>query len=164
MSVDLICTLVMKTQFLCSLFYILMHLYFGFTNCNCNIVCRCSTQETGVSGTDSLTLSLLPSASTTLRLNSPAEEDVETLNCCSDCRNKYEKEALLLREQDEHKQPDSPQSCSSSVETPSKAPTDQGTQSTCASQPVLPLWLQQALPSGSTTAMVSIATSFEVST
>eukprot|EP00250_Pteridium_aquilinum_P015771 c22754_g1_i1 orf=589-3783(+) len=119
---------------------------------------RCSTQETGTSGTDSLTLSLLPSSATSLHLNVTAEEDGEQLTCCLECSKKYEKEALLLREQEGSKQPDSPQSCSSSVETPSKAPSDQGLQSTCASQPALPLWLQKAC---STNAASSVATSAE---
>lgn len=106
-----------------------------------SLTARCSSQETG---TDSLALSLLPSSGATLQL----EGDGEKLTCCSECRKKYEKEALMLRDQDGRTQPDSPQSCSSSVETPSKAINDQGLQSTGASPPALPLWLQKALPEG----------------
>lgn len=122
---------------------------------------RCSTQEMGTSRMDSLKLSLLPSASRASRVNISAEEDVGSLSCCPDCRKKYEKEALLLQGQEDRAQPDSPQSCSSSIETPSKAPGDQGGQSACASQPVLPLWLQKALPNSSTTAIASSTASVE---
>lgn len=106
-----------------------------------SLTARCSSQETG---TDSLTLSLLPSSGATLQL----EGDGEKLTCCLECRKKYEKEAFMLRDQEGRKQPDSPQSCSSSVETPSKAINDQGLQSTGASPPALPPWLQKALPEG----------------
>ncbi|KAI5080097.1 hypothetical protein GOP47_0005576 [Adiantum capillus-veneris] len=104
-------------------------------------------QEPGI---DSLALSLLPSSGATLQLSIPGGEgDGEKLTCCPECTTKYEKEALLLRDQEGGKQPDSPQSCSSSVETPSKSINDGGLQSTCGSQPALPLWLQKALPDGS---------------
>ncbi|MCO5613355.1 hypothetical protein L7F22_067631 [Adiantum nelumboides] len=107
------------------------------------------TQDRGV---DSLALSLLPSPGATLQLSMPGEGGGEKLTCCPECIKKYEKEASLLRNQEGGKQPDSPQSCSSSIETPSQMINDQGTHSTGGSQPDLPLWLQKALPDGSASA------------
>lgn len=120
-------------------------------NLSSSLPSRYKSQESGINAVDSsLTLSLHPSTAA-LKLNrSDDEEGPEKLNCCSDCMGKYEREALLLRGHERHGQSESPQSCSSSVETSSKdIDGARPMWHSSIAQPVLPLWLQKALLTGS---------------
>lgn len=99
------------------------------------------TTDTACDSSLSLALHLLPTAALEKK---KADEDGEKLNCCADCMAKYEEEILMLHEQERRVQSESPQSCSSSVETTSK--DFDSVQLTRAAQPALPLWLQKALP------------------
>lgn len=124
----------------------------GSSGLSLGLSSRYRSQETVVSSIDSsLSLSLHSSPTAVLKFNAPDEEDGRKLNCCSDCIVKYEKEAFLLREQERHAQLESPQSCSSSVEISSKDNNDSelSMQPTSTGKPVLPLWLQKALPASS---------------
>ena len=72
------------------------------------------------------------------------------LTCCPECTRKYEKEALLLQEQEGNIQSESPQSCNSSVEVCNKVGSiDEPQRADTSSTTIggnLPLWLQKALP------------------
>ena len=117
----------------------------------------------------------------TLALNSSSLKtrsgnDEPKFVCCPECTRKYEKEALLLQEQEGNVESESPQSCNSSVEVCNKVrsiheppqrtdttsiepPQPADTSVAAASTKIganLPLWLQKALPNAPSRGLPSV--------